>query len=135
MSYASETKRILTPHEAADSVKASTDVIRILENCTLIRLGALVTVIADGIMTIAVTQETKPGGTGGTALDSVIIPDTTAVGKIVYATLNPPVALLAGQELLLTNSSSGTSSAWKLFAVVVPNEEPPANVSSMVESA
>ena len=134
MSYASETKRILTPNDYSDSIKNTTDVIRILENCTLIRLGALVTVIADGIMTIAVTQETKPGGTGGTAIDSVIIPDTTAVGKIVYADVTP-TALLAGQELLLTNSNTGTSSAWKLFAVVVPNEEPPANVASMVESA
>jgi hypothetical protein len=86
-------------------------------------------------MTIAVTQELTPGVTGGTAIDSVIIPDTTAVGQIVYVDVDRAIALLAGQELLLTNSNTGTSSAWKFFAVVIPNEEPPANVTCMVESA
>jgi hypothetical protein len=135
MSYASETKRILTQKLESDQVKSTADTIDILEGCTLIRVGVLITVIADAVVTTVVTRRVTTGSdTNAVAVDSIVIPDTTAVGKIVYCDITP-MALDAGDQLLFTCDGGGTSTAFVCFAVVIPNEEPADNEADMVESA
>jgi hypothetical protein len=136
MSYASETKRILRQKDLLnDAIMNTSDVIDILESCTLIRIGALVTVIADASMTITVTKRVTTGSDEGeVAVDTIVVPNTTAVGKIVYTDVDP-VALVPGDQLEFATANTGTSSAFSLFAVVIPKEDVPENETDMVESA
>lgn len=135
MSYATETKRILQQRDqVTDALKNTTDLIDILESCTLVRIASLITVIADAAMTITFYHETTTSASAGDAIDTVVIPDTTAVGKVVFTDVTPH-ALNAGDQIRITTSDTGTSTAMRHFIVVIPNEEAHDNESDMVESA
>ncbi len=135
MSYASETKRILQQRDqVTDALKNTTDLIDILEACTLIRIGTLVTVIADASMTVTFYHETTTGASAAAALDTVVVPDTTAVGKVVYTDITPE-ALNVGDQIRIFTANTGTSSAFRHFIVVIPKEDVPENETDMVESA
>lgn len=136
MSYASETPRILRMEEHGTPVAPSgSATINILEGGTLIRIGALVTVIADAESTTTVTQRVTPGSnTDAVACDTIVVPNTTAVGKIVYANVTPQ-ALHAGDQLYFSVAAGGTNTRLEFFAVVIPNEESLLNEADMIASA
>jgi len=135
MSYASDTKRILRQEDITAYAQSSTDVMDIFESCTLIRLGILITTAANtAITTSVVTLEAYPGATGGTAIDSVLVPTAGAIGEIYYVDVTP-TALVPGDQLLWTHSASGSTVRGQCFAVVIPKAEIPGNESDMVESA
>jgi hypothetical protein len=136
MSYAFETARILRMEAHGTPVAPSgTADIEILEGCTLVRLGALLTVTADAESVTTVTQRILPGSAVGViACDTITVPDTTAVGKIVYVDVTPQ-ALHAGDELHFAVAAGGTNTRLEFFAVVVPNEESVGNEADMIASA
>jgi hypothetical protein len=134
--YAFESKRILRQEDQLnDGLKNTDDLINILEGCTLLRIGALVTVVADASMTITVTQRILTGSdASAVAVDTIVVPDTTAVGKIVFTDVTPQ-ALNAGDQLKFAIANTGSASAFQIFAVVSPNEQAHENETDMVESA
>ena len=134
MGYGNESKTVLMAFDSnTDALKNTTKYIRILEPFTLLRLEALVTVIADAAIALTVTWETIVGGTS-TTIGTVTVPDTTAVGKVVYKNVTA-VDLSPGNVIKIVVSNTGTSSAVQLAAVGVSRAEMPANLTNMVLSA
>ncbi len=135
MSYAHGRQVLYQKDKLNDGIKNTSDLIDILDPCTLLRIGALVTVIADASMTITVTRRVTTGNDANeVAIDSIIVPDTTAVGKVVYSDITP-TDLNVGDQIEFAIANTGTSSAFQCFAVVSPRPEVPANQTDMVLTA
>lgn len=136
MSYANETARILRMEEHGTPVAPSgSATVNILEGGTLVKIGALLTVTADAVSTTTVTQRITPGSnTDAVACDTIVVPDTTAVGKIVFTDVEPQ-ALHSGDQLYFSVAAGGSNTRLEFFAVVIPNEESVGNETDMIESA
>jgi len=136
MSYASESKMVLHQADILNAqVKATYDIITIFEPCRLMRLGWLVNVILDAELTVTITKRILPGDdTGAVAVTTLTLPNTTAVGKLVYKDITP-IDLDPGDQLKFALEDAGTSSAGYCYAVIIPRPEVPANLSDMVASA
>jgi hypothetical protein len=138
MSIGHESKQVLRQEDVLNNnVKNTTDVVKILDPWTLLRLGALVMVAQDAgaTMTITVTRRILAGSdTGAVAVDTIVVPDGTAAGKCVYAETTP-TDLNVGDELLFSTQDVGTSSAYQVFAVGIPRSETALNQSDMILSA
>lgn len=134
MGYGYESKTVLvTADSNTDALKNTTKYIRILEPFTLMRVESLVTVVVDADMTLTWTWETIVGGTS-TAITTTTVPNTTAVGKVVYKEVTP-VDLSPGNVIKCVVSNTGTSTALQVAAVGIPRAEVPANMTNMVASA
>ena len=132
--YSNESRLTLFPEDLeTDALKNTTKYIRIYEPCTLVRVNVLVTVIADAAMTFTVTSEAIKGGTS-TAIDTLTLPDTTAVGKVLYKDVEE-TDLEPGNVIKIVVSNTGTSTAVGLSATVIRRAEVPGNLTNMVASA
>jgi hypothetical protein len=134
MSIGNDSKIVLlTKDSNTTALKNTTKYIYPFDPCTVYRVQAYVDVIADADITITITREAILGGTS-TAITTLTVPNTTAVGKVVYKDITP-VDLSPGQVLKYVVSNSGTSTALILSAVVIPRAEMAANLGNMVASA
>ena len=124
---------LLTKDSNTTALKNTTKYIYPMDPCTAFRVQAYVDVIADADMTITVTKEAIIGGTS-TAMGTITIPNTTAVGKTVYKDITP-VDLIPGNVIKMVVSNTGTATAMILSAVVIPRAEMAANMTNMVASA
>ncbi len=136
MSYDKESKFVIHQKDLLnDGVKNTSDIADVLDPCTIVRIGVLVTVIADAVMTITVTRRILTGSdTNEVALGTLTVPNTTAVGKVVYKDITPQDANV-GDQIEWAISNDGTSTAFQSFAVAIPRAEVPANQSDMIASA
>jgi len=136
MSYASETRGLLRMEEHGTPVAPTgSATINIFEGGTLVQIGALVTTLADAESTTTVTQRVTPGSnTNAVACDTIVVPDTTAVGKIVFTNVTPQ-ALHAGDQLYFSVAAGGTNTRLEFYAIVIPNEEYVGNEADMIASA
>ena len=134
MSIGTDSKQVLlTKDSNTTALKATTKYIYIFDPCTLYRLNAYVDVIADGDMAMTITKEAIIGGTS-TAITTLTVPNTTAVGKTVYKDPTP-VDLIPGNVIKIVVSNTGTSTALIFSAVVIPRAEMAANMANSVASA
>jgi len=136
MSYASESKMVLSQEDILNGqVKNTYDVIKIFEPCRLMRVGWSVKVIVDALIVVTITKRIITGSdASAVAVTTLTLPDTTAVGKLIYKDITP-IDLDPGDELKFAMADTGTSSAGICYAVVIPRPEVPANLSDMVASA
>lgn len=136
MSYASESKQVLHQEDILNpQIKNTNDVIKIMSPMRLLRVGWLVTTIMDASVVVTITKRVLPGDdTGAVAVTTLTLPDTTAVGKVVYKDITP-IDLDPGDELKFAMANTGTSSAGICYAEVIPRPEVPANLTDMTLSA
>jgi|SRR3990172_9658687 len=134
MSIGNDSKMVLlTKDSNTTALKNTTKYIYAFDPCTITRVAAYVDVIVDADMTITITKEAIVGGTS-TAVTTLTLPNTTAVGKVVYKDITP-VDLAPGNVLKYVVSNTGTATAMILTATGIPRAEVPANLSNMVASA
>ena len=75
------------------------------------RLMALVSTVISGAAEVEFKRRPTPGSaTGEVSLGTLSIPDTTAVGQMLYKDIDP-VLLNAGEAISFEVSSAGTSGA------------------------
>jgi hypothetical protein len=99
-------------------------------------LFAAVTTLMDGAATVEVNRRPTLGSaTGEVAIDNIVIPTTTAVGKVVYVELASPVVLNAGDALSFEVTSAATAGGAIYGFRAVPDFEYLPNEGDLVLSA
>ena len=141
-----ESKILAITEGEVDLAATGTALCRVNQACDLFSVGALILIAPTAASTLTVTRRTLPGsdGSGATAatvVATVVSPDATAVGKIVYKEgVNPkitanqlPVKLNAGDELKFV--MAGTTLTWRPWFEAYPRAETKENNSDFLKSA
>lgn len=148
MSHATHSRLIwiYDPDWTADDLAVANDaafVFNIVLPITILRVGTLITTVMNGAATVAfdrrVLTDSDTGRVNG--LDSsgngvIIIPTTTAVGKLVHKDLaSSPVDCNPGDQIIAEVTSAATSGAGRHFVEYIVRDETAANCSDMIATA
>lgn len=110
--------------------------------CTVTKLGFVVAGEVVGgtsaAPTVVFTKRPTPlSSSGEAAIGTLTIPDTTAVGKVVYKNLSTPVALAVGDSVEISHTVGTGSPTGMGIAFMICEEDPEydGNNTDMVASA
>lgn len=134
------------PDWTADDLSATGDagyVMDVVQPITVTRIGALVTTVMNGAATINFDRRVLTASDTGrlSGFDdadeaTIIIPTTTAVGKIVYKdVVGEDYDMDPGDQVVPNVSSGATSGACRYIVWYVPRDETVDNCTDMVETA
>jgi hypothetical protein len=141
MAY-TDSKILAITEGVVDIAATGTALCRVNQACDLFAVGALIITAPGALSTLVITRNVAPGVTeGATVVATVVVPDATAIGKIVYKEgVNPkitanqlPVKLNAGDELKFV--MTGTTLTWRPWFEAYPRPEIKANNSDFLASA
>jgi hypothetical protein len=115
-----------------------TAILDIFEPCTVVGFAAVVTTLINSTVPVVVALDRRvltASDTGRVEVARLSIPDTTAVGKVVYKLIDP-VDLNVGDQLIAELITAATTAgAGRYGALIRPRDEVMANQSDAVASA